>query len=278
MKPRVLMCAPRHFEVAYVINPWMEGNVAHGSNAAASRQWNALVGLMRRFAAVETIAAAPGVPDMVFTANAGLVLERTCVLSRFLHPERRLEEPHFEKWFVDHGFDVRLLPEDLRFEGAGDALFDRRLPLLWMGHGHRTDAAAARAVADMLDVEVEPLGLVNPRFYHLDTCFCPLEGGALLYHPAAFDAASRARIEALVPPELRIAVDHADAQDFACNAINIGRDILLNRASDALVAALAEHGFRVHQTPLGEFMKAGGSAKCLSLKLDEARVSAFAAA
>src|SRR5438309_734563 len=147
MNRRFLMCAPRHFEVAYVINPWMEGNVAHGSNARASRQWNALVALVRRFAAVECIAAAPGVPDMVFTANAGLVLERACVLSRFRHPERQLEEPHFAAWFAEHGFDVRLLPEELRFEGAGDALFDRRLPLLWMGHGHRTDAAAADVIA-----------------------------------------------------------------------------------------------------------------------------------
>jgi N-dimethylarginine dimethylaminohydrolase len=272
MKNCFLMCMPQHFEVAYVINPWMEGNLARGRNAVATKQWQALLGLMRRFAAVDCINAAPGVPDLVFTANAGLVLENTCLLSRFRHPERRPEETYFAKWFADHGFEVLLLPENLFFEGAGDALFDRRLPLLWMGHGHRTDAAAATVIADMLEVEVEPLELVNPRFYHLDTCFCPLDGGALLYYPAAFDQASQERIATLVPPDLRIAVGHDDAEDFACNAVNIGRDIILNQASDSLVKALGTHGFTVHQTPLAEFMKAGGSAKCLTLKVDEARM------
>jgi N-dimethylarginine dimethylaminohydrolase len=157
-------------------------------------------------------------------------------------------------------------------------LFDRRLPLLWIGHGHRTDSAAARAIAAMLDIDVEPLQLVNPRFYHLDTCFCPLDGGALLYYPGAFDTASQRRIAALVPPELRIAAGHDDAADFACNAVNIGREIILNRASDALIQALGAHGFTVHQTPLSEFMKAGGSAKCLTLKLDEARMPVAALA
>jgi N-dimethylarginine dimethylaminohydrolase len=276
MKNRFLMCAPRHFEVAYVINPWMEGNVAHGSNAAAIRQWNALLRLMRRFADVDCMTAAPGVPDLVFTANAGLILSGSCVLSRFRHPERRLEEPHFAKWFASHGFALRRLPEGMDFEGAGDALLDRRLPLLWMGHGHRTDFAAAGAIAQMLDIEVQPLELVDPRFYHLDTCFCPLENGALLYYLAAFDAASQQRIAALVPAELRIAVGDEDARDFACNAVNIGSHIILNRASDTLVQALAAHGYLVHQTPLSEFMKAGGSAKCLTLKLDEARMPALA--
>jgi N-dimethylarginine dimethylaminohydrolase len=278
MKNRFLMCMPQHFEVAYVINPWMEGNVARGRNAVATRQWQALLGLMRRFAAVDCISAAPGVPDLVFTANAGLVLENTCLLSRFRHSERRPEETYFAKWFADHGFEVLLLPENVFFEGAGDALFDRRLPLLWMGHGHRTDVAAATVIADMLEVEVEPLELVNSRFYHLDTCFCPLDGGALLYYPAAFDQASQERIATLVPPELRIAVGHDDAEDFACNAVNIGRDIILNQASASLVKALGTHGFTVHQTPLAEFMKAGGSAKCLTLKVDEARMPVSAMA
>jgi N-dimethylarginine dimethylaminohydrolase len=277
MTTRFLMCAPRHFEVAYVINPWMEGNVAHADGAAARRQWQALAALLRRDADVECIAAAPGVPDMVFTANAGLVLEGRCVPSRFRHPERRPEEARFAAWFAAHGFELCPLPEGMRFEGAGDALFDRRLPLLWMGHGHRTDSAAAGAIAAMLDIDVEALELVDPRFYHLDTCFCPLEGGALLYYPAAFDAASQRRIAALVPPELRIAVDLQDARDFACNAIGIGRRVILNRASPRLQQALAAHGFTVQQTPLSEFMKAGGSAKCLSMKLDEARIPACAA-
>jgi len=275
MKARFLMCAPQHFEVAYVINPWMEGNIARGSNPVATQQWNALLTLLRRFAQVDCISAREGVPDLVFTANAGLVLENRVLLSNFRHAERRPEEAYFAQWFAEHGFEVLTLLPHVYFEGAGDALFDRRLSLLWMGHGHRSDSAAAAMIASLLDVEVEPLQLVNPHFYHLDTCLCPLEGGALLYYPAAFDAASQERIATLVPPELRIAVGAADADAFACNAVNCGRHVILNQASDRLCAVLAAHGYLVHQTRLSEFMKAGGSAKCLTLKLTEARTPAL---
>ena len=278
MKQRFLMCAPRHFEVAYVINPWMEGNIARGSSPAAAAQWKVLRDLLRGFADVDCISAEPGVPDLVFTANAGLVLGRRVLLSAFRHAERRPEEAYFSRWFSSHGFDVLTMPKGVYFEGAGDALFDRRLPLLWMGYGHRTDDAAAAVIASQFDVEVVPLQLVNPRFYHLDTCLCPLDGGALLYYPDAFDRASQERIAALVPPELRIAVDLADAAAFACNAVNCDRHVVMNQASEALAATLATHGYRLHQAPLSEFMKAGGSAKCLTLKLSEARLPAAAAA
>lgn len=271
MADRFLMCAPKHFEVAYVINPWMEGNVAHGDNKFAMRQWNALARAIGKVARTECIAAQAGVPDMVFTANAGLVLENKVVLSRFRHAERQLEEPHFAKWFAEQGFEVIALPPDMPFEGAGDALLDRRTPLLWMGHGHRTDSQCARLLEDSLDIEVQPLRLINPRFYHLDTCFCPLEGGYLMYYPEAFDAASQAQIAARVPAKYRIPVGENDAAVFACNAVNAGRYVFLNHASPALTHELQARGFIVHQTPLSEFMKAGGAAKCLTLKLTEPR-------
>ena len=274
MREHFLMCAPKHFEVAYVINPWMEGNIARGSNPAATAQWQALLALLRRYADVDCISAEPGVPDLVFTANAGLVLGRQVLLSAFRHAERQPEEAYFSRWFSRHGFEVLTLPAGVYFEGAGDALFDRRLPILWMGHGHRTDEAAAAFIASLFDVDVVPLQLVDPHFYHLDTCLCPLEGGALLYYPDAFDRASQERIAALVPPELRIAVDAVDAAAFACNAVNCGRHVVMNQASGALARTLAALGYQLHQTPLSEFMKAGGSAKCLTLKLSEARLPA----
>lgn len=276
MKQHFLMCAPRHFEVAYVINPWMKGNIARGSHPAAAAQWKALLTLLRRFADVDCISAEPGVPDLVFTANAGLVLGRQVLISTFRHAERQPEEAYFSRWFSSHGFDVLTLPEGIYFEGAGDALFDRRLPILWMGHGHRTDEAAAAAIASLFSVDVVPLQLVDPHFYHLDTCLCPLDGGALLYYPDAFDRASQERIAALVPAALRIVVDSADAAAFACNAVNCARHVIMNQASAALAGKLAAHGYLLHQTPLSEFMKAGGSAKCLTLKLSEARLPAAA--
>lgn len=266
-----LMCPPEHFEVAYVINPWMAGNVVN--RALATQQWTALTTLLSAVAAVEHISGAAGIPDMVFTANAGVVLGTACVLSRFRVAERQGEEIHFERWFTSHGFDVLTLPRDLPFEGAGDALLDRYLPLLWLGHGHRSDPACAPIVADWLDIETQPLCLVNDRFYHLDTCFCPLAGGYLLYYPAAFDTVSQAVIEARVPAERRIVVTDADASAFACNAINCGRHLFLNKASPALLDQLHGCGFHVTQIPLTEFMKAGGSAKCLTLKVTEVGIA-----
>ncbi|MGV3741556.1 MAG: dimethylarginine dimethylaminohydrolase family protein [Burkholderiaceae bacterium] len=278
MTDRFLMCAPEHFEVAYVINPWMEGNIAHGNSQKAMRQWNMLSRAIGKRAQIECVPSAAGVPDMVFTANAGLVLENKVVLSRFRHAERQLEEPYFAKWFADHGFEILTLSSDMPFEGAGDALLDRRLPLLWMGHGHRTDVQCATFLSEKLEIEVQALKLLNPRFYHLDTCFCPLEGGYLMYYPAAFDAPSQARIAARVPKEYRIPVGPEDAAGFACNAVNAGRHVFLNHASPALTGELQSRGFIVHQIPLGEFMKAGGAAKCLTLKLTEPRRMASQAA
>jgi N-dimethylarginine dimethylaminohydrolase len=273
MRERFLMCPPEHFEVAYVINPWMEHQVASTSASGARRQWEALATLVGEVAQVESIQPQPGVPDMVFTANAGLVLENRFVVSRFRHPERQAEEPHFAAWAAEQGFDVLTLPSDLHFEGAGDALFDRAQSVLWMGHGHRSALHCSGYLSNVLDIDVEPLKLIDPRFYHLDTCFCPLEGGYLMYYPGAFDAASQAAIARRVPARYRIAVGETDAFHFACNAVNSGRHVFLNHASSILADELAKAGFTVKQTPLTEFMKAGGSAKCLTLKLDEKRIA-----
>jgi N-dimethylarginine dimethylaminohydrolase len=206
---------------------------------------------------------------MVFTANAGLVKGRRFLVSRFRYPERQYEEPYFADWFMDRGYEVSVMPRDVPFEGAGDALFDRGDKCLWMAHGHRSIPAAREVLADRLGLDVEVLKLTDQRFYHLDTCFCPLEGGFLLYYPAAFDEPSRAAIESRVPAAKRIAIGEEDALAFACNAVNIDSTVVVNRASTDFVKALARHKFAVVQTPLSEFMKAGGSAKCLTLRLDE---------
>jgi N-dimethylarginine dimethylaminohydrolase len=161
------------------------------------------------------------------------------------------------------------MPRDVPFEGAGDALFDRGDGTLWMAHGHRSISAAREVLHDRLGVEVETLRLTDTRFYHLDTCFCPLDGGYLMYYPTAFDEPSNAAIEKRVPRERRIAIGEEDALAFACNAVNIDDTVIVNRATPGFVKALSAKGFDVVQTPLSEFMKAGGSAKCLTLRLDE---------
>jgi len=268
-RDKILMCPPDFFTVDYVINPWMAGNEGAMSLDLAKRQWASLRDAISEYAEVVTITPQPDLPDMVFTANAGVVYGNRAIASHFMPMERRPEEPHFKKWFRDAGFDLHELDEKIGFEGAGDCLHDRRGPWLWTGYGFRTEIEAHRDIGEFFDIEVVSIRLTDERFYHIDTCFCPLTEGFLLYHPPAFDFDSRMAIETRIPPHKRIICDTIDAGNFACNAVNIGDHVFLHRASEPLKARLMLAGFRVHEVELTEFLKAGGSAKCLTLKLTE---------
>lgn len=263
------MCSPDHYDVDYVINPWMEGNVHKSSRDRAVDQWQGLFHLLKDCAIVDLVNPQLGWPDMVFTANAGLVLGKDVVLSRFYHKERQGEEPHFKQWFAEQGYKVHELPKELPFEGAGDALLDREGRWLWAGYGFRSELDSHPYLAKWLDIEVLSLRLMDERFYHLDTCFCPLANGYLLYYPPAFDSYSNRLIELRVPESKRIAIEETDAVNFACNAVNVDRTIILNKASDDMKQRLAAIGFAVIETPLTEFLKAGGAAKCLTLRVTE---------
>jgi N-dimethylarginine dimethylaminohydrolase len=272
-QPTFLMCSPKHYEVNYVINPWMAGNVHRSSRQRATLQWEQLHSALRQIAQVHLVEPQPGSPDMVFTANAGLVRDGIVALSSFHHRERQGEEPHFRRWFSDSGFAVCDVPRVTPFEGEGDALFEPNGSRLWAGHGLRTLEDSHRQLIDLWDVEVVSLRLVDPRFYHLDTCFCPLSNGDVMYFPAAFDQESQSKIEARYSKKHRICVSEADALQFACNAVNVGRTILLNHISEELTADLELRGFQIVQVELTEFLKAGGAAKCLVLRLSEMNVT-----
>lgn len=270
---RYLMCSPEYFRVEYVINPWMQGKVGSVEQSEAQTQWYALYHLLTDTlgAQVEVMPPQPNLPDIVFTANAALIRGRTCVPARFRFAERRGEEPYYRAWLQKAGYDLRDLPEGIAFEGAGDALFyetDAPSPLIWAACEIRTDRAAHSFLAEAFGVEVVSLRLATDQFYHLDTCFCPLPGGSVLWHPPAFDEDSRRLIEERLPEEKRIVVGDGEAADFACNAVAVGANLVMNRVSEELRTRLAEQGFTVYTTPLTEFIKAGGSAKCLTLRCD----------
>jgi N-dimethylarginine dimethylaminohydrolase len=262
-----LMCPPKLYDVDYVINPWMSGNVHASCLECAAAEWQQLYAAVSRIAKVVLVEPQPGSPDMVFTANAGLEHNGIVVLSSFFHPERQGEEAHFRRWFHQAGFTVLDIPRDTPFEGEGDALFSVDGSRLWVANGPRSVAGSHHYLANAWDVEVTSLDLVDPRFYHLDTCFAPLTDGSVLYYPAAFAPRSLAAIEAFYPPEDRIVVTEADAIRFACNTINVGRTIILNEIGPDLAETLESRGFDVIQVNLSEFLKAGGAAKCLVMKL-----------
>ncbi len=266
-RERLLVCTPSFYRVEYVINPWMEGNIGRTDAAQAMRQWEGLRAALAAHATLEPLEPAPGLPDMVFTANAGLVYEDTFIPARFRFPQRVPETRHAVEWFRRRGLRVVELPGRGTFEGEGDALLQPGAPLLWGGYGVRTSLQAHRHLAEILELEVVPLRLVDERFYHLDTCFCPLPGGRVFYYPDAFDSESLERLAARVPAEQRFAVDAADALRFACNAVVANGAVVTNFASDALRERLTQWGHEVVVCPLGQFMLAGGAAKCLTLHL-----------
>jgi N-dimethylarginine dimethylaminohydrolase len=266
---RILMCPPDYFSVDHAINPWMAGNEGSLDLEVAGRQWRHFRDELATVADIELMPPHPDLPDLVFTANAGFICGDKVVPSHFMPIERRPEEPYIKKWFADHGYDLRVLPDDLGFEGAGDCLIDRSGPWLWTGFGFRTEIGAHPYLDRWFNREVVSIRLTDPRFYHIDTCFCPLTGGFLLYYPDAFDADSVAAIEKKIPADRRIPVAEDDAANFACNAVNIGSHIFAHRFSASLKKRLGDLNFELHETPLTEFLKSGGSAKCLTLRMTE---------
>jgi N-dimethylarginine dimethylaminohydrolase len=273
-----LMCPPQHFAVTYTINPWMDpADWARNANtfSAQSRvEWDRLRGALRDLGAeIELLRPHRDTPDLVFTANAAVVLDRKALLSRFRHPQRQVEQPHVAEAFGAlraRGLleSVATLPEDLVLEGAGDCVWDRTRQLFWMGYGQRSDAAASRVAEDVFGVEAVSLELADPRFYHLDTALCALPKGEVMYVPQALTPVAQDAIRSRVAPGERIEVDIEDAAQLAANAVCLDDTLLMSSCSSSLRARLQEQGYRVVVTPLGSFLRSGGAAFCLTLRLD----------
>ncbi len=282
-RAQLMMSAPDHFEVSYRINPWMDPAQWHVSAdrlaGDARRGWSALKSTYESLGAQVFVQPAhKGLPDMVFTANAGVVLDRTAVLARFLCAERRGEEQHNQTFFAAlraQGAIKRIVevPAGLAFEGAGDAIWDRTRHLLWTGWGQRSSREMTPFLAEMFAVPAVDLELIDPRFYHLDTCLCVLEHGEVLYYPAALAPRSQAVLEELVGRDKLIVASEDDAHHLAVNSVSIGDDLVFCHASAGLRADLVARGYRVHVVPLDSFNRSGGAAYCLTLRLDNSSCS-----
>lgn len=268
---RILMCRPDYYRIEYEINPWMDREV-DSDPTESRRQWLALRDVLVDLGVVvEEMEPEPGLPDMVFTANAGLVYHDLFLSSRFRFGVRQGETPHFDAWFAAHGFRVESLPEGMYFEGAGDALFCGET--LFAGYRFRSDARSHQWLGERLGVEVLPLELIDPRYYHLDTCFCPLCPDEAIYFPGAFDSYGQDVLKSRIPKLIEVTA--SEAVSFTCNAVVVGRSVVLNEAAPKLAASLRAAGYEVHPRRLTEFIKAGGSAKCLTIRLDGEEAAAW---
>lgn len=260
---RYLMCPPEHFEVLYEINPWMSRKVPVDRDAARS-QWERLVRMLKDAgASVEEIAAVEGLPDMVFTANGGIVCGEHFVPGRFLHPERHPETEHFSRWFSDQGFKVAGI-EGGHLEGAGDVLpfGDAFIG----GYRIRSDYAAHSALSSFLGKEVLSIELVDPRFYHIDLAFCPLNDRSAMVYPGAWDRYGMEVIAGAVPSPVVLEPEEAEA--FCANSVVVGNRIVMPACTPRLGRELESMGFEVEVASVGEFLKAGGGVRCLTLALD----------
>jgi N-dimethylarginine dimethylaminohydrolase len=266
---RYLMCPPQHFGVLYEINPWMHKEVRVDVDLARA-QWEGLVANLTA-AGAEVVAMAPAehVPDLVFTANAGLVSGDLFVPSHFRFPERQPETEVFAAWFDAVGSTVRRMPAELDHEGAGDALpffgADGRAVLL-SGYRPRSDAAAGAVLSSLLGCAVRSVELVDERLYHVDLTFCPLDDRRAICAPLGWDAYGRAVVADLVPEPLWL--EDEEALSFCANSVVVGTNIVMPVVPPRVGRILEGWGFAVAETPVSEFLKAGGGCRCLTLALD----------
>lgn len=256
---KILLLRPQFYGVNYSINPWMDVNNKVDRHKAL-HQWTQLEGTLRRLK-VKIVFGKPrrDLPDMVFTANAGFFIKGTeiVVLSNFKHGERKGEEFWFEKSFNQEGYYVRKV--DSNFEGAGDCLYFKDKPI--GGYGFRTD----KSVYKTLVPGVITCELVDPYFYHLDTCYCPLRGIDYLIYPGAFSSEALSKIRNLGGNELTVTEE--EAKHFACNAVVIKKNVILPSDCPQTEDMLKQAGYTTFPLPMSEFIKSGGACKCLTLKL-----------
>lgn len=261
---KLLMCSPDFFGIEYEINPWMDVNIASDINKV-KKQWEGLYNVLTQDMqiGVELIPPMDGSPDMVFTANGGIVRGDLFISANFRYKERRKEENYFLQWFSNSGYKTIKLPGNIIYEGEGDML--SLGSTIFGGYRFRSDIESHKWIGDALGTEVLSLELIDPRFYHLDTCFCPLPGGELIYYPDAFDSYAVSVINDRVEKSKQIKVNKEEALMFACNAVAYKDLIVTNAGCNELKKELETRGYKVFQTDLSEFLKSGGSAKCLTL-------------
>jgi arginine dihydrolase len=259
---RYLMCRPEHFTVDYAINPWMDPDVPVDRDRAL-RQWETLRRTYLDLGhQVEEIRPQPDLPDMVFAANGGFVVDGAVYTASFHNPEREAEGPAYRNWFEQAGF-VRLHDAKAVNEGEGDLLCAG--PFILAGTGFRTSMAAHHEVQELFGRPVITLQLVDPRYYHLDTALCVLDSKTIAYYPAAFSPGSVSVLHRLFPDA--IVASAVDADVFGLNAVSDGRNVVMSAQATGLARQFARRGFTPVPVDVTELMKAGGGAKCCTLEI-----------
>ncbi len=257
------MCRPEHFDVVSTLNPWMDPSVPV-FRSTAIEQWEQLVDLYEDLGHdVDLVQPGAGLPDMVFAANAGVAIDNRMMAAVMWSAERRPEEAHYRKHFDRSGFDEVFVPEHVN-EGEGDFLFTGEV--LLAGTGFRTDPRSHRGAQRFFDIEVVTLGLIDPRWYHLDTALFSITPEVAVWYPGAFAPDSVAELRRRFPDGIE--ATEADALAFGLNSTADARDVVMPASASRLATRVSDAGFAVHAIDLSELLKAGGSVKCCTLELN----------
>jgi len=263
MAKAVLLCTPTYFDIEYEINPWM-----HTDNQVdpklAYKQWENIYRIYSQDFGwnVQLIDPVPHLPDMVFTANGALVIDNKVALPTFRAPDRQAETEHFKEWFESKGYKEFLQPK-YDFEGEGDALVWN--DVIFAGYPWRTDHAAHAELASFFNKTVVSLQLEDARFYHLDTCFTPIDSQTVAIWQDAFTKESIRKIHEVVPKV--ILANPQDALGYGLNAMVDGDNIVLSDKATHLIEVYKELNKKCVPVTISEFQKSGGGVKCLTLEL-----------
>jgi N-dimethylarginine dimethylaminohydrolase len=267
MIKKILMCPPTYFDIEYSINPYMD--VANKVDKAKSHeQWSHVYGTLKGLGLeIEVMDAVPGLPDMTFIGDAGMLHNGKFLATNFRHAERQGEVEHYIRWMTEYDVPVFTVPDGIYFEGLGDIVYygDEIL----FGYGQRSSAEAISYVRDVypeLTLRGE-LRLKDEGMYHLGLAISYLDKDTLLYYPEAFTDDSLNFLRDNF--ERRIECSETDAKTyFVCNNIPVGRHILMDNCTAELERALERWGYQVVKTDMSEFKKSGGSVRCLILAID----------
>ena len=262
---RVLMCEPLYFDsLDYVINPWMTpGKI---DKEKSLREWKQLVKAYKeQNITVEIIKQNKDCPDMVFATDQGIVKDKTVLLSRFWCDERKPETKYYKEWFKKNGYKINYLPKDVYLEGNGDAFFWK--DKLLVGIGFRADEETCETISKLLDSEVIPIEIIDPKFYHLDVGFFPLNNDTAFYYPPAFSQKSRGVLKKLVPNLIEFSKD--EAYGFCANSVVTDHHVIHQKGNPTFQEKLNKLGYMSVEVDTGEFMKSGGGIHCLTNVLEE---------
>ncbi len=260
---KVLLCRPTYYRVDYEINPWMKKGLVDRDKAL--HQWETLVQTLEALnIQADTVEQHEDYPDMVFATDEGVVYQKNILLSNFRYRQRQGEVTHYIPWYKSEKLAIVRLKSQFSFEG-GDAVWWR--DRLFIGYGFRTDSNAVREIIQLFDTDVYTIHLVDPFYFHLDTCLFVLNDDVAFYYPPAFDQPSQDLLRRVIP-KLEILTEE-EAAAFAANSLVTDHHVIIPRQKTDFAHRVRDFGYIPVEVPVDEFLKSGGGIHCLTQIIEE---------